>query len=143
VGGGGGASSSSHALLHASAEALPFDRNRDEDRAELVAVIVHTSDLSGQAYPSACARNWSNRVLHEFRAQAAKERAQGLPVAPFMAALDTPLQCARLQLSFVANIVLPLWQRVAELLPGLGEPLSNLQSARLWFEAEVSKGPCS
>jgi GAF domain-containing protein len=118
---------------------FPFDRTRDEDRNELVAVIVHTADLSGQAYPRSVSNNWNSRILAEFRAQAAKERVQGLPVAPFMASLDTPLPCARLQLSFVSNIVLPLWQRVSDLLPGLEEPVSNLASARTMFEMEVAK----
>jgi hypothetical protein len=116
---------------------LPFDRDSPDDRNELVATLVHTADLSGQAYPTALSRNWTARILGEFRSQAAKERALGLPVAPFMASLDTPIACARLQLSFVSNIVLPLWQRVADLLPGMAEPVSNLNASRLMFEVEV------
>ncbi|RYG50213.1 hypothetical protein EON67_05690 [archaeon] len=118
---------------------LPFDRDADDDRLQLVCTLVHTADLSGHAYVSTVSRNWNARILSEFRAQATKERAQGLPVAPFMANLDTPLQCARLQLSFVSNIVLPLWRSVSELLPGLAEPLANLNSVRLGFEAETMR----
>ena len=77
--------------------------------------------------------------LREFRDQAAKERAQGLPVAPAMAALDTPLAEARLQSSFVANIVLPLWARLGELLPGLSEPLANLGVVREMYEDAVRR----
>ena len=109
----------------------------EDERAELVSILVHTADLSGQAYPVGVAMNWNSRILAEFRSQAEKERAQGLPVAPVMAALDTPLACARLQLSFVSNIVQPLWQRVAELLPGLDTPLANLQAVRDLYDAHV------
>jgi len=59
----------SHGCTH-TAELLPFDRTSDSDRNELVAVIVHTADLSGQAYPSAISRNWNARIVQEFRAQA-------------------------------------------------------------------------
>ena len=120
-------------------EVLPFDRNKEDDRNALVSTIVHLADLSGQAYPGGVSTNWSARILAEFRAQAAKERTQGLPTAQFMATLDTPLQCARLQHSFVSNIVLPLWLRVSDLLPGLAEPVANLQSARAMFEAQAAR----
>jgi len=144
-GGGGGSAApvgsagSEAALQLRYADVLPFDRARDDERNELVAVIVHTADLSGQAYPRATSNNWSARIICEFRNQASKERSQGLPVAPFMAALDTPLQCARLQHSFVKNIVLPLWQRVAELLVNLSEPMENLNGSRLGFEFEETR----
>lgn len=137
------ASGGKEGLLSMVAEAsdpdlpLPFDRDSLDDRTELVMTIVHTADLSGQAYPSAVSRNWNARILAEFRSQAAKERSMGLPVAPFMANLDTAMACSKLQQSFVANIVIPLWQRVSDLLPGLGEPLYNLNASRLMFEAEI------
>lgn len=115
-----------------------FDRTAEDERGELVAVLVHTADLSGQAYPLPVARNWNNRILGEFRAQAAKERERGLPVAPVMASLDTPLACARLQLSFVSNIVQPLWHRLADLLPGLEAPLGHLQAVRDMYEGTVN-----
>lgn len=99
--------------------------------------LVHAADLSGQAYPPAVARQWGERVVREFREQAAKERRHGLPVAPFMAELDTPSQVAKLQLSFIDNVVLPLWEAVSELLPGLRDPLDNLYANRLANEAAL------
>ena len=58
-----------------------------------------------------------------------------------MAQLDTPKAVARLQLSFVANIVLPLWLRMAELLPGLHEPLENLQVSKYLAPPSRIRGP--
>ena len=122
-----------------SAVSLPFDRTSDVERNELVAVLVHSADLSGQAYPEAIASNWGVRILAEFRREAAISAEQGLPVIPFMGSLDTQLACARVQLSFVSNIVLPLWQRLSELFPDqLIVPLRNLHAMRLKYEAEVA-----
>ena len=75
-------------------------------------MLVHASDLGGQALPRASRLNWSARILAEFASQAAAERALGLPTAPFMLGLDDGLRAARLQLSFVQSVVLPLWQAV-------------------------------
>jgi hypothetical protein len=60
-----------------------------------------------------------------------------------MAALDTPLQAARLQLSFVSSIVLPLWRGVAacNLLDADGgehsEPLRYVEESLRFYEAET------
>ena len=69
-------------------------------------MLVHASDLGGQALPRASRLNWSARILAEFASQAAAERALGLPTAPFMLGLDDGLRAARLQLSFVQSVVL-------------------------------------
>ena len=118
----------------------PYDASSEADRNELVAALVHTADLSGQAYAPHVAANWCARILAEFREEAAAARRLGLPVPPFMASLDAPLAGARVQLSFVTNVLLPLWQRVAELLPGpaMDEPLANLDATRRLYEAEVA-----
>jgi hypothetical protein len=121
----------------------PFDASDPADRSTLVALLVHLGDLSGQAGPERQRLNWSDRILAEFRSQASAERALGLPVAPFMAALDTPLQAARLQLSFVSSIVLPLWRGVAacRLLAVDGgaqsEPLRYVEESLRHYEAET------
>jgi len=92
--------------------AFAFDPASDAERSELVSVLVHLADLSGQSRPEKQRLNWGARIVAEFRHQAIKEKTQGLPVTPFMHALDTPLQAARLQMTFVSNIVLPLFRAV-------------------------------
>jgi hypothetical protein len=94
--------------------------------------------LSGQAYPLRIARNWGERIVMEFNQQAEKERREGLPVAPFMADLTSKTQVAKLQLSFIENITLPLWQRLDDLVvDDVETPLRNMLSNRLYFEAEL------
>lgn len=112
------ASSSSSSLPLISSSSLSsklafaFDPASDAERSELVSVLVHLADLSGQSRPEKQRLNWGARIVAEFRHQAIKEKTQGLPVTPFMHALDTPLQAARLQMTFVSNIVLPLFRAV-------------------------------
>ena len=110
------ASSSSLPLISSSSLssklAFAFDPASDAERSELVSVLVHLADLSGQSRPEKQRLNWGARIVAEFRHQAIKEKTQGLPVTPFMHALDTPLQAARLQMTFVSNIVLPLFRAV-------------------------------
>jgi hypothetical protein len=97
-----------------------------------------SADLSGQAYPLRIARNWGERIVMEFNQQAEKERREGLPVAPFMADLTSKTQVAKLQLSFIENITLPLWQRLDDLVvDDVETPLRNMLSNRLYFEAEL------
>ena len=125
-----------------AASTLPYDVTSESDRNELVAALVHTADLSGQAYAPHVATNWSARILKEFSDEANAARALGLPVPHFMAAIEEPLAGARVQLSFVTNVLMPLWQRMAELLPGpaMDAPLANLAAARRLYEDEIAMG---
>ena len=99
--------------------ALPFNVAVPEDRQLLVSAIVHTCDLSGQAYGEVVSAEWSRRIATEFRNQALREQELGLPVTPFMANLSTPLQVAKLQYGFMTFVVVPLWRAVGGVLKGL------------------------
>lgn len=103
--------------------------------------VVHSADLGAQSLPWELAQAWGSRVLSEFAAQAQKERDLGLPVTKFMEVrggrvqpqrctdthlhsppvppqnLDDPLKAAQVQCGFLGNVVLPLWQVVAQVLP--------------------------
>ena len=118
---------------------VAFDAGSDEERLRLVEALVHTADLGGQAYAPEVAEQWANRVVQEFQAQAAKEEAEGLPVAPFMACLGTPLAAHKTQLSFVDNVMAPLWKGMAALLPGLDTPLSNIRANRAHYAVQIER----
>lgn len=113
-------------------------------------------DVSGQAYPGTVALEWGNRVVQEFKDEAARRAAEALPVPAFMEDLDDPLQFNKLQLGFIENITLPLWNAVEELIPGLEvrmlsragvpwfhtaaqDPINNMQANRLHWEGEVRR----
>lgn len=56
---------------------LPFNRQVDEQRLLLLQSIVHTADLSGQAFPPDVAQIWGNAVISEFQQEAEKQRNAG------------------------------------------------------------------
>jgi hypothetical protein len=122
-----------------SSTALAFDPSSDTERSELVSVLVHLADLSGQSRPEKQRLNWGARIVAEFRHQAIKEKTLGLPVTPFMHALETPIQAARLQMTFVSNIVLPLFRAVQAcglLDDGEEGPITNLIKAECNYKEE-------
>jgi len=122
-----------------SSTTLAFDPSSDTERSELVSVLVHLADLSGQSRPEKQRLNWGARIVAEFRHQALKEKTLGLPVTPFMHALETPIQAARLQMTFVSNIVLPLFRAVQEcglLDDGEEGPITNLIKAESNYKEE-------
>lgn len=118
---------------------VAFDAGSEADRLQLIEALVHTADLGGQAYAPEVSELWASRVVAEFQAQAAKESAAKLPVAPFMACLGTPLAAHKTQLSFVDNVMAPLWTSLAALLPGLNTPLANIRANRAHYAVQIER----
>lgn len=75
----------------------------------LVELLVHASDLIGQALPLVQAREWSDRVLEEFSAQVAMEKEANLPFAPYMDNLEDAEAALKVQVGFLNFVLLPLW----------------------------------
>lgn len=99
---------------------------------------MHAADLSGQGmgkiWPSllcaklntnyiggcddvgeslAVAVKWENKISEEFRRQAEKEIAMGLPVASFMENLDDEKSRANLQIQFIDFVLEPMWKETS------------------------------
>lgn len=71
---------------------------RAQHRAFLGKLFLHASDLSNPVLPVfSVVEAWATRVCAEFSAQVDDERRLGLPFAPHMADLNTPLKVAKLQ----------------------------------------------
>ena len=121
------------------AVSLSFDTGIASDRLHLVEALVHAADLGGQAYTPDVANLWGALVIEEFEAQAKKELAANLPVAPFMACLGTPLAMHKTQLSFIDIVMAPLWRSLGDLLPGLDQPLSNIRTNRAHHAIQVER----
>lgn len=113
-----------------------FDRGIASDREQLVCAIVHTSDLVGQALPLHLAKGWGAAVLAEFSEQSRMEKQLRLPLTPFMVDLHIPKRQADLQAGFVANIVLPLWQAMAVMFPGLSGCVRECEANHAFYTAQ-------
>ena len=105
------------------------------EQAEALTAFLHLADLSNPVLEFSISRRWASLVCSEFRAQAARETELGLPVAPHLAKLDTPLDVAKLQLGFIDFVVMPLWSAAAVLFPGAKRRIAQLERNRAaWAE---------
>lgn len=82
-------------------------------------VLIKVADISNEARPMDVAEPWLDRLLQEFFAQSALEKAEGLPVTPFM----DPDKVSKpgSQVRFIGLVLLPLFEALGELLPELNE----------------------
>jgi hypothetical protein len=104
------------------------DPNNAEQRRFLLSVFVHAADLGNPVLPTAQCQAWAFRVVSEFHRQYEREKAEGLPFAPFMACRpqDTR-EVAKLQISFINYVVAPMWTAMASVLPQLRPRIDQLQ----------------
>jgi hypothetical protein len=56
----------------------------------------------------------------------AAEKENGMPFAPFMDNLNTPVTIAKSQIGFYNYVCVPLWTAAAHMLPTCGALLDNL-----------------
>lgn len=108
-----------------------------DDRLFLVKALVHTSDLSGQAYATPVALKWSNMISKEFAYQALLEQAEGLPVT--YKHINDPLQMVEGQLFFAQKLVSPLWDLMALMFPELDVCVRNLATNVRHYEHEFQR----
>lgn len=95
--------------------ASQFDMNNPEHRALLLVVLMKSSDISLECRPFDIAQTWLKRLFDEFFAQAKLEQKMGLPVLPHMA-ID-PSGIPKAQTGFIEHVLLPLYTRLAALVP--------------------------
>lgn len=108
-----------------------------DDRLFLVKALVHTSDLSGQVFPTHVALKWSNMISKEFAYQALLEQAEGLPLT--YNRVDDPLQMVESQLFFAQKIVTPLWDLMYLMFPELDVCVRNLATNVRHYEHELDR----
>jgi GAF domain-containing protein len=119
----------------------PFNAADARERQQVVNTLIHTADLSGQVWPLSVSAKWEAAITEEFKAQAAKEERDGLPVAPFMQGLkDAPTRFS-LQVNFIDFILVPWWEIVVRMLPGIAACHENLLRNREHYQELAGKAP--
>ncbi len=83
-----GAAGAAAAGADAAATPAAFSRDSPEDRALLLAFLLHAADLCTPLFPPPVSRRISDELSLEFARQAELERQQGLPVTVMVAADD-------------------------------------------------------
>ena len=99
-------------------EASGFSRDSPEDRQLLVSLLLHAADLHNPLLPPPVSRRIAADLAREFEAQAALERAAGLPVTVMLA--DDRAGMAKIETGFSDFVVRPLYEVLAKVAPRLG-----------------------
>ena len=76
-----------------------FPTGSADDRALLVAFLLHCADLHNPLLPPAMSQRIAGELSREFAAQAAQEQAASLPVTVMLG--TTELQRAQMEISFI------------------------------------------
>lgn len=96
------------------------DANTDEN-ADLawnaLMFMLHMADISNQAKPGALAREWTDRCMNEFFAQGDIESKMGIPISPLCDRSVTEIPES--QVGFIKFVVLPAYQALGDLIPGV------------------------
>ena len=92
------------------------DSNEGLDRTLLLQALIKCADISNPARPYHVCEHWSKALLEEWAKQAALETQLSLPVTVFSSA--DPVSQAKSQVGFIDMFVQPLFQVLADFLPG-------------------------
>jgi hypothetical protein len=116
--------------------ASAFNRDSAEDRQLLVAFMLHCADLCTPLLPPPLSARATEALGREFAAQAAAERAAGLPVTVMLA--DDPASKAKLELGFIDYAVHPLYFTLTGVFPELSGCLQLIDRNRSYWGAAVA-----
>lgn len=77
------------------------------------------------------AKEWSLRVVTEFKEQAKKEEVNQLPVSEFMKIGDDVALFKKNQINIIDFVILPLWRAIADGIPELAEIVEAIRMNRI------------
>ncbi|TPX65455.1 hypothetical protein SpCBS45565_g05142 [Spizellomyces sp. 'palustris'] len=98
-----------------------FSYEDPAQRALLIQMIVKCADISNEVRPQHVSEPWVDSLLEEFFAQSDREKAEGLPWAPFMDRQKVTKASA--QVGFIGFVMIPLFELVSKVLPNMEEPV--------------------
>ncbi|KAJ1560463.1 High affinity cAMP-specific and IBMX-insensitive 3',5'-cyclic phosphodiesterase 9A [Cladochytrium tenue] len=121
-------------------ESFNFD---DANHRQLLwQMIMKCADISNEVRPRHISEPWVDNLLEEFFSQSDKEKAEGLPTAPFMDREKVTKGSA--QVGFIGFVMIPLFELVSKVLPNMEDTLLRpIRGAQEYYkgmlEAEKKK----
>ena len=104
-----------------------FDSPDRKDVRLLLAMCLHSADVSNPAKPWNLSVEWSARVMDEFFRQGDSEMDRGLPVSPFMDRSKTNM--AQCQIGFINILIKPFFEEWCSFLGhGCDKLVENINS---------------
>lgn len=111
-----------------------FDYGKKEHVDTLKMMLIKCCDISNEVRPMEVSEPWLDCLLEEYFNQSDKEKAEGLPVAPFMDREKVTKSTA--QLGFIKFVLIPMLEQLSKLFPALRQAmLEPLLKARDRYEA--------
>ncbi|DBA04017.1 TPA: hypothetical protein N0F65_009364 [Lagenidium giganteum] len=114
-------------------------RHLPEKKYVLMAILLHASDLSGQALPYDQAIRWGMRVLTEFQNQAKSETEMKVPVDSFMTNLHQMKTRVTVQMNFINYVLRPIWLPLATLIKQLRVFADSLEANFEHYKADLER----
>ena len=100
---------------------------------QLKMILIKCCDISNEVRPMAESEPWLDCLLEEYFNQSDREKAEGLPVAPFMDREKVTKPTA--QIGFIKFVLVPLFDAVARLFPQIdGTMVESLRQAHHHYE---------
>uniref|UniRef100_A0A9J8BEZ8 Phosphodiesterase n=1 Tax=Cyprinus carpio carpio TaxID=630221 RepID=A0A9J8BEZ8_CYPCA len=96
-----------------------FDFTNEEHVTCLKMVLIKCCDISNEVRPMEVAEPWVDCLLEEYFMQSDREKAEGLPVAPFMDREKVTKPTA--QIGFIKFVLIPMFESVMKLFPQIEE----------------------
>lgn len=109
-----------------------------ELRDKLTRIIVHVADIGAQTTVQAVAYKWTFRCYAEFKHQAAVEKVMGIVTSPFLHDLNNDRKIFTSQLSFIQDIVEPIWANIVRMLPALSFAMTNLRTNKEQYQQFIT-----
>ncbi|XP_052348797.1 high affinity cGMP-specific 3',5'-cyclic phosphodiesterase 9A-like isoform X2 [Oncorhynchus keta] len=96
-----------------------FDFSDEEHVTCLKMVLIKCCDISNEVRPMEVAEPWVDCLLEEYFMQSDREKAESLPVAPFMDREKVTKPTA--QIGFIKFVLIPMFETVMKLFPQIDE----------------------
>uniref|UniRef100_A0AAY4BSF1 High affinity cGMP-specific 3',5'-cyclic phosphodiesterase 9A n=2 Tax=Denticeps clupeoides TaxID=299321 RepID=A0AAY4BSF1_9TELE len=96
-----------------------FDFTNEEHVSCLKMVLIKCCDISNEVRPMEVAEPWVDCLLEEYFKQSDREKAERLPVAPFMDREKVTKPTA--QIGFIKFVLIPMFETVMKLFPQIEE----------------------
>ena len=108
-----------------------FDIENEGHRQAFLDMMLHSADLNNQTLRFDLAKEWSLRIVTEFKEQAKKEEVNQLPVSEFMKIGDDVALFKKNQINIIDFVILPLWRAISDGIPELAEIVEAIRVNRI------------
>eukprot|EP00842_Homolaphlyctis_polyrhiza_P002920 jgi/Hompol1/3629/HPOL_003309-RA len=107
-------------------------------RHSLFQMLIKCSDISNEVRPKHVSEPWVDNLLEEFFGQSDREKAEGLPTAPFMDRDKVTKPSA--QVGFIGFVMIPLFELASKVLPDMEDQIIQpIRKAHEYYKSLLEK----